>query len=95
MTSGNSRSNSLREVPTLALRVGERKDSKNTRSAMSFVLIALAVFSTACTRNPSTAPIAAPEFTPSARQTALLDTIGQRTFQWFWDTTDPNTGLTP
>lgn len=51
----------------------------------------------ACTRNPPTspAPTTATRFTPTARQTALLDTVGQRTFQWFWDTTDPNTGLTP
>lgn len=25
----------------------------------------------------------------------FLDTLQQRTFQWFWDTTDPMTGLTP
>lgn len=35
------------------------------------------------------------KFKPSPRQTALLDTIGERTFRWFWDTTDPRTGLTP
>ena len=29
------------------------------------------------------------------RAEAFLDTLQQRTFQWFWDTTDPRTGLTP
>lgn len=37
----------------------------------------------------------APQSSPSPRQAALLDTIGERTFRWFWDTTDPRTGLTP
>src|SRR5687767_4244500 len=30
---------------------------------------------------------------PSAR--AFLDTLQTRTFAWFWDLTDPETGLTP
>lgn len=36
-----------------------------------------------------------PTFTPTPREAALLDTIGERTFRWFWDTTDPQSGLTP
>ena len=31
----------------------------------------------------------------SARQAAFLDTLGERTFRWFWDLSDPRTGLTP
>ena len=58
--------------------------------AVGFTVVAAVA---GCNRNPTTAPTAG--FVVSARQTALLDTIGQRTFQWFWDTTDPNTGLTP
>jgi len=61
-------------------------------------LVAYALTSvSACTRNPPTspAPAGAVTFTPTVRQAALLDTVGQRTFFWFWDTTDPNTGLTP
>jgi hypothetical protein len=27
--------------------------------------------------------------------TAFLDTLGRRTFDWFWEQTDPRTGLTP
>ena len=30
-----------------------------------------------------------------ARETAFLDTLEQRTFRWFWDLSDPRTGLTP
>ena len=33
--------------------------------------------------------------TPSAGEAAFLDTLEQRTFRWFWDLTDPRTGLTP
>ena len=31
----------------------------------------------------------------TARETAFLDTLEQRTFRWFWDLSDPRTGLTP
>jgi hypothetical protein len=30
-----------------------------------------------------------------ARQAAFLDTLEERTFRWFWDLSDPRTGLTP
>ena len=45
------------------------------------------------TAAPSTAP--APTQVNAQRANAFLDTLQQRTFQWFWDTTDPRTGLTP
>ena len=60
-------------------------------SATGVALVALTGAS--CTHSSITAPSAT--FSPTVRQAALIDTIGQRTFQWFWDTTDPNTGLTP
>jgi hypothetical protein len=31
----------------------------------------------------------------TTRQTAFLDTLEQRTFNWFWELSDPRTGLTP
>jgi hypothetical protein len=34
-------------------------------------------------------------FTPSPSQTAFLDTVQRRTFDWFWDTTNPRNGLVP
>ena len=59
--------------------------------AASIALVALS--GSGCNHSSLTAP--STTFLPTVRQTALIDTIGQRTFQWFWDTTDPNTGLTP
>lgn len=42
----------------------------------------------------ATAPEAAePRPAPSARALALADTVEERTFRWFWETTDSTTGL--
>src|SRR5688572_31138822 len=43
------------------------------------------------TTTPATQP--APTITP--RQTAFLDTLERRTFDWFWERTDNSNGLTP
>src|SRR6202008_1117822 len=51
----------------------------------------------ACTSATSITGITGP-IPPSAltaRQTAFLDTLERRTFDWFWDRTDNNNGLTP
>ena len=61
------------------------------------VVLALAVTGAAlgCGR-PATAPVAPrPTVVAPQRADAFLDTLQRRTFQWFWDTTDPRTGLTP
>src|SRR5205085_10602579 len=42
----------------------------------------------------SQAPAAKPPVL-DARSTAFLDTLERRTFEWFWDLSDPRTGLTP
>ncbi|GLC23691.1 glucoamylase family protein [Roseisolibacter agri] len=42
---------------------------------------------------PATAP--APRHQPTAEQQAFLDTLGRRTFDWFWETTNARNGLTP
>ena len=34
-------------------------------------------------------------FVPSARESAFLDTLSRRTFDFFWETTNPRNGLTP
>ena len=60
----------------------------------SVVFLALV---SACTSATSITGISGP-IPPSAlttRQTAFLDTLEQRTFDWFWQQTDNNTGLTP
>ena len=34
-------------------------------------------------------------YTPSTRESAFLDTLSRRTFDFFWETTNPRNGLTP
>src|SRR5688572_26874613 len=61
----------------------------------SFALLLLVV--SACTTATSVTGISGP-IHPSAltvRQSAFLDTLERRTFDWFWERTDNNTGLTP
>ena len=51
----------------------------------------------ACTTATSVTGVSGP-IPPSAlttRQSAFLDTLERRTFDWFWERTDNNTGLTP
>jgi hypothetical protein len=43
----------------------------------------------------STGRADAPAASITARQTAFLDTLQLRTFNWFWERTDARTGLTP
>jgi len=61
--------------------------------------IPLLVLILACTTGRSV-PSTGAEPPPSgiqltARQTAFLDTLERRTFNWFWERSDPRTGLTP
>jgi hypothetical protein len=94
MTSGKTvQAPSLVRAPTRIIAwVSGRAVARSV--AASVVITGLAG---ACNRNRVTAPTGVPvgAFTPTVRQAALMDTISLRTFQWFWDTTDPNTGLTP
>src|SRR5437762_4554854 len=60
-------------------------------------LVTVVVLASACTTATSITGINGP-IPPSAltvRQTAFLDTLQRRTFDWFWQRTDPNNGLTP
>lgn len=45
----------------------------------------------ACTSTPA-APSPQP-YAPTPREIALADTVAERTFRWFWETTDTATGL--
>jgi hypothetical protein len=56
----------------------------------SFHLLAGVTAALACASPPATS--VAP---PTPRQEAFLDTLQQRTFTFFWERTDPRTGLTP
>ncbi|MFN8650798.1 MAG: glucoamylase family protein [Gemmatimonadales bacterium] len=58
----------------------------------AFLLLAGLAGALGCGDNPP-APVTDPE--PSPRALALMDTVEQRTFQFFWERSDPVTGLTP
>ena len=64
---------------------------------LATLLVALPGHAATATRTRARArtPVAhaGPRLTPA--QTAFLDTLERRTFQWFWDLSDPRTGLTP
>jgi hypothetical protein len=58
----------------------------------------LAILASATTASCSAPAPPAPtvsEWTPSARQTAFLDTLERRTFDFFWERTNTQNGLTP
>ena len=38
-------------------------------------------------------PVTAGRYVPTSRERALADTVAERTFRWFWETTDSTTGL--
>ncbi|MGZ8376554.1 MAG: glucoamylase family protein [Gemmatirosa sp.] len=65
------------------------------RSALTrAAAVATAVVLGGCAGAP--APAVAPaRYVPTAGQQAFLDTLGRRTFDWFWETTNPRNGLTP
>jgi hypothetical protein len=63
------------------------------RPIRSLRLWPLFLFIAACTATQATAPIQPAQITP--RQTAFLDTLEHRTFNWFWEKTNPVNGLTP
>src|SRR3954467_5667581 len=69
---------------------------KRTRTA-SVSIILLHVIATACTTATSVTSIASsfPASQLSSRQAAFLDILERRTFNWFWERSDPNNGLTP
>ncbi|MGZ3484915.1 MAG: glucoamylase family protein, partial [Gemmatimonadaceae bacterium] len=59
--------------------------------------VVLFLIASACTSATSITGLGGP-IPPSAltpRQSAFLDTLERRTFNWFWERSDPNNGLTP
>jgi hypothetical protein len=51
-----------------------------------------------CARPPDVAPTTstgAPSYVPTPRESAFLDTLARRTFDWFWETANPRNGLVP
>ena len=68
-----------------------------TRRRASMLAGALAVVTSVAGCRAATAPVTrtAGPFVPSAGQTAFLDTVQRRTFDWFWETTNATNGLVP
>src|SRR2546423_12996631 len=67
-------------------------ESTLRRYSAAFVFIASAC--TSATSIPGlTGPV--PPSALTARQAAFLDTVERRTFNWFWERSDPNSGLAP
>lgn len=60
-------------------------------SAVKVLLLCTTVATTSC----SNAVTGSGPFTPGTRQLAFLDTLQRRTFDWFWETTNPANGLVP
>ena len=78
--------------------LGRQAGRAGIASAVSFTALALLSACTSPLGHASvTGPIASAPgaYVPSTREAALIDTVGERTFRWFWDTTNPRTGLTP
>ena len=44
---------------------------------------------------PATAPVATATYRPTTSERAFVDTLSRRTFDFFWQTTNPRNGLTP
>ena len=65
-------------------------------SSRRFATLLCAALLSAAACRPVAAPTApAPAYRPSPRAAAFLDTVEQRTFLFFWERSDPRTGLTP
>lgn len=55
--------------------------------------LGLLVVFTACQPAVRTLPTPQQQYAPTVRELALADTVAERTFRWFWETTDSTTGL--
>ncbi len=66
--------------------------ARHCRAAL--VLTIAGGFTAACATGARTTPGTSPATTVS-RDDPFLDTVQVRTFRWFWNNTDPRTGLTP
>ncbi|MCC7054976.1 MAG: hypothetical protein IT355_17015 [Gemmatimonadaceae bacterium] len=60
---------------------------------MKALKLAAVLVVAACSRGGMTSAPVPARYAPSARESALADTVAERTFRWFWETTDTLTGL--
>ncbi|MEO7711710.1 MAG: Tat pathway signal protein, partial [Gemmatimonadaceae bacterium] len=61
--------------------------------AMSAVVTGTGCVRVTVTRPPGAR--SAEAYVPTVRERAFLDTLSRRTFDFFWETTNPRNGLTP
>lgn len=61
--------------------------------ARALALAAATTLATACASARVTAP--ATSYRPTPAEDAFLDTLSRRTFDWFWETSNPANGLVP
>ena len=57
--------------------------------------VAVTALSAACSSATAPTSRTSASFVPTAAQTAFLDTVQRRTFDWFWETTNTANGLVP
>jgi hypothetical protein len=63
---------------------------------MNVVRLFFVAAATACaSARPLGVPAASVAYTTNARERAFVDTLSRRTFDFFWETTNPRNGLTP
>jgi hypothetical protein len=74
---------------------GDRYLSETIKRFASVLAFVVAGCAAARTPPVTAAAAARPGATLSASQTAFLDTLEQRTFAYFWETTNPRNGLVP
>ena len=68
--------------------------ARRSRAALLLAAVGVLAASEACATGPRASARVADASTVS-RNDPFLDTVQTRTFLWFWDNTDPRTGLTP
>ena len=78
-------------ISSFCMRISTARPSVPLRVGVALALALAACRGTANDLEPSPVKAAV----PTPRTAALLDTLAERTFQWFWETTDARTGLTP
>ena len=71
-----------------------------TRRVRRGLALCLAAMASACAYSPAAGPAAEPAAAPVGARAAppldpFLDTLERRTFDWFWETTNPRNGMTP
>ncbi len=70
-------------------------DATRTRRRGSILAGAFVVVAASGCRSGLPVQAGPTRFDASAHQTAFLDTVQRRTFDWFWETTNPGNGLVP